>query len=95
MVKMNKKPIVVTFKLFPGKDDDLIEFLRGIGVREKSSYIRLAIRSHFVTKVYSNPGCFSAQLDLSTVPQGGPSIIVNPKVADLSDDELEARLSRW
>jgi hypothetical protein len=45
---MNTKPLVVSFKLFPGKDEDLIEFLKSLGSREKSSYIRLAIRQYFI-----------------------------------------------
>lgn len=91
---MSKKPEVVSFKLFPGRDDDLIRFLKSIGYREKSSYIRLAIRNQFITKV-----CFSG-VSLPTKDQMIPPLVEHrvtdsPEMVTLSDDELEARLDHW
>ncbi len=39
-----KKQMVVSFKLMPGRDDDLIEWLENLGEGEKSFYIRQALR---------------------------------------------------
>ena len=41
---MNNKHVVISFKLFYERDSDIIDFLNSLGVREKSSYIRLALR---------------------------------------------------
>lgn len=91
---MSKKPVIVTFKLFPDRDNDLIEFLSSIGAREKSAYIRLAIRNQFIARIDSNMGCLTPQPDMAR-PPGKPSVIVSPKGDTLSDDDLEARLGRW
>lgn len=96
---MNAKPAVVCFKLFPGKDDDLIEFLKSLGSREKSSYIRLAIRQYFIAGANTSNFRYHARPPLQPVPEltieqpGEPS--GNPGPAVPSDEELAARLDRW
>lgn len=92
MDKMNKKPVIVTFKLFPGRDDDLIDFLHSIGSREKSSYIRLAIRSQFITRVDLNKTGLFPQPGIARPPEE-TDLIISP--APLSDEDIEARLDRW
>jgi hypothetical protein len=93
---MNTKPVIVTFKLFPGKDDDLIDFLKSLGTREKSSYIRLAIRQQFING--GTPNFFTTGLPMQFAPaisiehSGGND---NAKPAVLSDNDLDARLDRW
>jgi Tfp pilus assembly protein PilP len=94
---MNQKPVIVTFKLFAGRDDDLIEWLRSLGSREKSSYIRLAIRQQFIARKNSAPHDFSIGQSF----QAGPPVAAvqdcvenNPNPA-VSDELLEARLARW
>ena len=92
---MNEKPVIVTFKLFPGKDDDLIDFLISLGAREKSSYICLAIRQQFING--GTPNFFPTGMPLQSasaisIEQSGEN--GNSKPAVLSDDDLEARLDR-
>ncbi len=94
---MSKKPVVVSFKLFPGRDDDLIKFLKSIGSREKSSYIRLAIRNQFVT------GTELSRAKFKLIPQPGIArlsevIEVSESSEEdtlLSDEDIEKRLDCW
>jgi hypothetical protein len=90
---MSEKPVIVTFKLFAGRDDDLIEWLKSLGSREKSSYIRLAIRQQFIT----GPGFngFAPSLPGPTLPTGQAGGNGHQTPAVLSDVDLEARLDRW
>ena len=39
-----KIPMVINFKVKPGRDDDIINWLAGLGEKERSFYIRLALR---------------------------------------------------
>jgi hypothetical protein len=91
---MSSNPIIVTFKLFRGRDDDLIKFLKSIGSREKSAYIRLAIRSQFVSKIDSNMACMSSLPDMAA-QRDEVSVATGPKRTVLSDEDLETKLSRW
>ena len=45
-----KKQIVVSFKLMPGRDNDLIEWLQNLGEGEKSFHIRQALRERLTGK---------------------------------------------
>jgi len=45
-----KKQMVVSFKLMPGRDDDLIEWLENLGEGEKSFHIRQALREKVLGK---------------------------------------------
>jgi hypothetical protein len=89
---MNKKPVVVIFKLHQGKDDDLIEWLKSIGTREKSALIRLAIRQ-FVQRMKSSTGVQFMQPQTIIKEQSNENNTNNP--VELSDDELESRLDKW
>lgn len=40
----DKKPIMLSVKLFPGQDDDIIYWLSAFGRREKSAHVRWALR---------------------------------------------------
>lgn len=87
------KPVTVSFKLFPGKDDDLIEWLKTLGVREKSSYIRLALRQ-FITPNYGYIAGPPVQAipKLAKEPDKKVSADLDPAV---SEEDLEARVDRW
>ena len=91
---MSSKPIIVTFKLFPGKDDDLIRFLKSVGSREKSAYIRLALRGQFISRESSQAG-FLSLTPGTVLPEEKMSVVINSKPVAISDDDLEARLGRW
>jgi hypothetical protein len=95
---MSDKPIVFCFKVFPGIDDDLIAFLKSLGPREKSSYIRLALRQFIngvkplynASSVSQITGAFSKA---SVERDGNSSNFAKP--AEYTESDLEARLDRW
>ena len=50
VIQKAKKQIVVSFKLMPGRDNDLIEWLQNLGEGEKSFHIRQALRERLTGK---------------------------------------------
>jgi len=50
VIQQPKKQIVVSFKLMPGRDDDLIDWLQNLGEGEKSFHIRQALRERILGK---------------------------------------------
>jgi len=94
---MSDKPIVFCFKVFPGIDDDLIAFLKSLGPREKSSYIRLALRQFIngVKPLYnaSSVSQITGAFDKANVEQDNSSSFAKP--AEVSASDLEALLDRW
>jgi|LFRM01.2.fsa_nt_gb hypothetical protein len=96
---MSKKPSVVSFKLFPGQDDDLIAFFKSLGTREKSSYIRMAIRQQFTSNVKQLQNNYSSRplpkfaKELNCKQAGNAEGF--SKSDAFAEDDLEARLDQW
>ena len=90
---MSEKPIRISVKLFPGQDDDIIDWLSTLGRRERSAYIRMALRTSLR----------SAKLDEQ--PNSGNPLHHGPTPAtgdkkDSTDSkeitsDLEAKINMW
>ncbi len=74
-------PAVINFKVKPGRDDDIIRWLKSLGEKERSFYIRMALREWLQGKIKGNGGVRVQVHNDSKVP--GPEV---------SEEELNKRL---
>lgn len=91
---MSKKPSILSVKLFPEQDDDIIGWLRSLGKREKSAHVRLALRQFIQCANYNQVAVKSQPL---------PN--VNKETTSEFDEEstepdtkifdLEAKIDKW
>ncbi len=77
-----KIPEVINFKVKPGRDDDIINWLEGLGDNERSFYIRLALREWLQGK--SKGGRVQVRLPVKRSS--------DDKEPELSEEELNKRL---
>lgn len=79
-----------TFRLMPGRDDDLIEWLESLGKGEISFYIRQVLRRGLAGPVTPT---IASRVPIA-VPEDPPQLVKQEIMETASNDDIEARLDR-
>ena len=92
----------VAFRLKPGRDDIIIDWLISLGDNDKSYHIREALRSYLLASGAPQPSIFhgSNVANNNTRKSKGNDVDIQEKdnlkpVSEISEEELEKNLKGW
>jgi len=100
-IKMGKEDRVA-FRLKPGRDDMIIDWLNSLGDNDKSYHIREALRSYLLASGAPQPSIFHGNnvTNNNTGKSKGNDVDIQEKdnlkpVSEISEEELEKNLKGW
>lgn len=79
-----------TFRLMPGRDDDLIQWLETLGEGERSFYIRQILRRGLAGPVAPT---IASRVPIA-VPEDPPQLVKQEIMETVPNDDIEAKLDR-
>lgn len=92
---MGKNPIVLSVKLFSGQDDDIIDWLRSLGAREKSAHVRIALRHFLGSNNYNQHAVRGPPLLMNRSNDKGVCAVHGAGDMSATTLDLESKIDRW
>lgn len=93
---MDKKPVFLSVKLFHGLDDDIIDWLRSLGAREKSAHVRIALRNFLGSNNYNQHAVRGLPLPMNRSNDKGVYEVYGAgDMPATSLDDLNSKIDRW